>query len=69
MERRMYLVGAASIIDNPWSMAIDRADKGGILLANALLERQHGHRPVTLVGWSWCDTTEDATRRPSAMIN
>ena len=33
-------------------MAVDRADKAGVLLATALLERQHGHRPVTLIGWS-----------------
>ena len=40
----LTLVGAASIIDNPWTMSTDRADKAGVLLATALLERQHGHR-------------------------
>jgi hypothetical protein len=48
----LTLVGAASIIDNPWTIGTDRADKAGVLLATALLERQHGHRPVVLVGWS-----------------
>ena len=46
------LVAAASVIDNPWSMAISRADKAGALLASLLLERQQGHRPVILLGWS-----------------
>ena len=43
---------AAGIIDNSWSMVISRADKAGALLAKLLLERQHGHRPVILLGWS-----------------
>ena len=46
------LYTAASVIDNPWSMAIARADKAGVMLANLLLERQHGHRPVILMGYS-----------------
>jgi len=27
------LVKALDVIDNPWSMAVDRADKSGLLLA------------------------------------
>lgn len=46
------LYTAAGVIDNPWSVTIARADKAGYILANLLLERQHGHRPVILMGWS-----------------
>jgi hypothetical protein len=46
------LYSAAGVIDNPWSMSMARADKAGAMLARLLLERQHGHRPVILMGWS-----------------
>lgn len=46
------LYTAAGAIDNPWSLSLARADKAGRILANLLLERQHGHRPVILMGWS-----------------
>lgn len=34
------------------SVIISRSDKAGEVLADALLERAHGNRPVTLVGFS-----------------
>lgn len=43
---------ASYLIDNPWSIAASRADKAGVILAEALLLRPHGHRPVTLIGYS-----------------
>jgi hypothetical protein len=46
------LYTAAGAIDNPWSLSMARADKAGRILANLLLEREHGHRPVILMGWS-----------------
>eukprot|EP01052_Picozoa_sp_SAG31_P007961 SAG31_NODE_391_length_16344_cov_15.753339_3_plen_242_part_00 len=46
------LYTAANLVDNPWSMAVARADKAGVLLAKLLLERQQGHRPIILAGWS-----------------
>lgn len=46
------LVGATHLIANPWIIVHHRAKKAGQLLANVLLERQHGHRPVTLLGFS-----------------
>ncbi|XP_077975964.1 transmembrane and coiled-coil domain-containing protein 4-like isoform X2 [Styela clava] len=46
------LLGAASVIDNPWSVCLQRATQVGKELAEVLLSRQHGHRPVTLVGYS-----------------
>lgn len=43
---------AANVIDNPWSIAKDRAEKAAALLAKDLRERAFGPRPVTLIGFS-----------------
>nr|AAD20116.1 unknown protein [Arabidopsis thaliana] len=43
---------AADFIDSRWSIAIDRSDKAGKLLAEALRKGLQGNRPVTLVGFS-----------------
>lgn len=41
------------LIDNPWSMAFDRAKQAGELLAKEVLAKHiHGHRPVNLYGFS-----------------
>ena len=48
----LYLIKAAKIIDNPFSVAKARADKAGKLLADALINKAQGERPVTLVGFS-----------------
>ncbi|XP_052169407.1 uncharacterized protein LOC127786121 [Oryza glaberrima] len=47
-----YLVSAADFIDSKWSIAIDRADKTGKMLAEVLLRGLQGSRPVTLIGFS-----------------
>lgn len=46
------LVKAAGVIDNPFSIAKIRSDKAGLVLADALINRAQGKRPVTLVGFS-----------------
>ncbi|XP_062205665.1 uncharacterized protein LOC133907608 [Phragmites australis] len=46
------LVTAADFIDSKWSVAIDRSDKAGKMLADVLLKGLQGSRPVTLVGFS-----------------
>ncbi|KAK9743441.1 hypothetical protein RND81_03G239600 [Saponaria officinalis] len=46
------LISASDIIDSKWAVALDRSDKAGKLLAEVLLEGQHGHRPVTFIGFS-----------------
>ncbi|KAM3408979.1 hypothetical protein ACQJBY_001793 [Aegilops geniculata] len=46
------LVAAADFIDSTWSIAIDRSDKVGIMLAEVLLNGLQGSRPVTLIGFS-----------------
>lgn len=46
------LLKMAKVIDNPFSVGITRADKTGKVLAEALIARVQGERPVTLVGYS-----------------
>ncbi|OAY65109.1 Transmembrane and coiled-coil domain-containing protein 4 [Ananas comosus] len=46
------LLAATDFIDSKWSIAIDRADKAGKLLAEVLLKGLQGNRPVTLIGFS-----------------
>ncbi|KAI0830880.1 DUF726-domain-containing protein [Trametes gibbosa] len=40
------------LIDNPWSNALDRAKGAGGVLAEILLNRHLGVRPITLIGFS-----------------
>nr|CAB3267017.1 transmembrane and coiled-coil domain-containing protein 4-like [Phallusia mammillata] len=46
------LLSVASVIDNPWSVCLQRSSQVGRQLAEVLLAREHGHRPVTLIGFS-----------------
>lgn len=46
------LLAATDFIDSKWSIAVDRSDKAGKLLAEVLLKGLQGNRPVTLVGYS-----------------
>ncbi|KAK3074843.1 hypothetical protein LTR53_002362 [Teratosphaeriaceae sp. CCFEE 6253] len=46
------LLKISRIIDNPWSVATYRAQKAGEVLADALINKAQGERPVTLVGYS-----------------
>ncbi|XP_008796875.2 transmembrane and coiled-coil domain-containing protein 4-like isoform X1 [Phoenix dactylifera] len=46
------LLAATDFIDSKWTMAIDRSDKAGKLLAEVLLKGLQGNRPVTLIGFS-----------------
>ncbi|KAK0384113.1 hypothetical protein NLU13_8202 [Sarocladium strictum] len=48
----LKLVTAASSIDNPFNRASNRSRKAGELLADALINRVQGERPVVLVGYS-----------------
>ncbi|KAF8336458.1 uncharacterized protein EI90DRAFT_2912015 [Cantharellus anzutake] len=40
------------LIDNPWSNALDRAKAAGFVLADILMNRSLGVRPITLMGFS-----------------
>ncbi|XP_048375224.1 transmembrane and coiled-coil domain-containing protein 4 isoform X3 [Sphaerodactylus townsendi] len=46
------LLTAASVIDNPWGVCLHRSAEVGKHLAQILLSRQQGRRPVTLIGFS-----------------
>ncbi|KAM0839654.1 hypothetical protein ACQ4PT_060180 [Festuca glaucescens] len=46
------IITAAEFIDSKWSIAIDRTDKVGKMLADVLLKGLQGSRPVTLIGFS-----------------
>ncbi|RDW90375.1 DUF726 domain protein [Aspergillus mulundensis] len=46
------LLKVAGIADNPFSVAKSRADKAGEVLADALISKVQGERPVTLIGYS-----------------
>lgn len=40
------------LIDNPWNNALDRAKAAGRVLADVLIHRHLGVRPITLIGFS-----------------
>lgn len=46
------LLKVSRIIDNPFSVANYRAQKAGEVLADALINKAQGERPVTLIGYS-----------------
>ncbi|KAG9442924.1 hypothetical protein H6P81_018778 [Aristolochia fimbriata] len=46
------ILAATDFIDSKWSIAIDRSDKAGKLLAEVLIKGLQGNRPVTLCGFS-----------------
>ena len=46
------LIQVGRVVDNPFSIAKVRADKAGEVLADALINRAQGERPVTLLGYS-----------------
>ncbi|XP_041062538.1 transmembrane and coiled-coil domain-containing protein 4 isoform X1 [Carcharodon carcharias] len=46
------LLTVANVIDNPWGVCLSRSAEVGKHLAQVLLSRQQGKRPVTLVGFS-----------------
>lgn len=48
----VVLTKLAYLIDNPWTVSLDRAVMAGLILADSLIDRNLGTRPVTLVGYS-----------------
>lgn len=48
----MVLSKLGYIIDNPWNVSLDRAWSAGLILADTLITRNLGQRPVTLIGFS-----------------
>lgn len=48
----LALLKVSRVIDNPWSVASYRASRAGEVMADALINKAQGERPVTLVGYS-----------------
>jgi len=48
----LVLTKLGYLIDNPWSNALDRAKSAGRVLADVLIQRHLGVRPITLIGFS-----------------
>ncbi|KAI0461748.1 hypothetical protein LJB42_004821 [Komagataella kurtzmanii] len=48
----MALSKLGYLLDNPWNVSLDRAWKAGLVLADNLMNKNLGVRPVTLVGFS-----------------
>jgi pimeloyl-ACP methyl ester carboxylesterase len=49
---RIVLTKLGYLIDNPWNNALDRAKAAGSVLADVLVQRHLGVRPITLIGFS-----------------
>ncbi len=52
MPLNLVLTKLGYLIDNPWSNALDRAKAAGSVLADVLIQRHLGVRPITLIGYS-----------------
>ncbi|KAG8836349.1 hypothetical protein FRC17_005635 [Serendipita sp. 399] len=48
----LLLTKLGYLIDNPWSNALDRSKAAGLVLADVLIARGLGVRPMTLIGFS-----------------
>jgi hypothetical protein len=48
----LTLLSVARVAENPFSVAQARSDKAGRVLAEAIMEKVQGERPVTLIGFS-----------------
>ncbi|KAL1970717.1 hypothetical protein VTN77DRAFT_4361 [Rasamsonia byssochlamydoides] len=40
------------LIDNPWNVSLVRANAAGLILADSIMDRNLGKRPITLLGFS-----------------
>ncbi|KAI0443356.1 hypothetical protein F4803DRAFT_515877 [Xylaria telfairii] len=52
LQLPVVLSKLAYLIDNPWAVSLDRAWAAGLILADSLIDRNLGTRPITLVGYS-----------------
>ena len=52
LQLPIVLTKLAYLIDNPWTVSLDRANAAGLILADSLIDRHLGNRPITLVGFS-----------------
>ena len=52
LQLPIVLTKLSYLIDNPWAVSLDRATAAGKILADSIIERNLGTRPVTLLGYS-----------------
>jgi hypothetical protein len=52
LQLPVVLTKLSYLIDNPWTVSLDRANAAGLILADSLMARNLGSRPITLVGYS-----------------
>ena len=52
LQLPIVLTKLSYLIDNPWNVSLARAEQAGLILADSLIDRNLGARPVTLVGFS-----------------
>lgn len=52
LQLPIVLTKLSYLIDNPWTVSLGRANAAGLILADSLIDRNLGVRPITLVGFS-----------------
>ncbi|KAF2099526.1 DUF726-domain-containing protein, partial [Rhizodiscina lignyota] len=52
LQAPVMLTKLSYLIDNPWSNSLARAQLAGFILADSLIDRNLGTRPITFVGFS-----------------
>jgi hypothetical protein len=52
LQLPIVLTKLSYLIDNPWTVSLDRANAAGLILADSLIDRHLGNRPITLLGFS-----------------
>ncbi|KAF3484062.1 uncharacterized protein GIQ15_03386 [Arthroderma uncinatum] len=52
LQLPIVLTKLSYLIDNPWNVSLARANAAGLILADSLINRNLGNRPVTLLGFS-----------------
>jgi Protein of unknown function (DUF726) len=52
LQLPIVLTKLSYLIDNPWTVSLDRANSAGLILADSLIDRHLGKRPITLLGFS-----------------
>jgi hypothetical protein len=52
LQLPVVLTKLSYLIDNPWTVSLDRANSAGLILADSLIDRNLGARPITFVGYS-----------------
>lgn len=52
LQLPLILTKLSYLIDNPWNVSLNRATAAGLILADSLISRNLGKRPVTLLGFS-----------------